>query len=118
VSVRADGTQADGDTWYLYPAQSAMDASGRHIVYNTSASNLAPTDGNTRQHVLRYDQVTRRSEVVSRGRDGTAANGDSFSPTVDAAGLLVAHESSASNLVAGDTNGWRDAFVTTARRGW
>ncbi len=51
-------------------------------------------------------QETTRVSVASR----VEANGHSFSPSISADGKIVAFESSASNLVAGDTNGFVDVF--------
>jgi Tol biopolymer transport system component len=56
----------------------------------------------------RVAQVTRR---VSVGPGGQQANGGSRKPAISADGRFVAFESSASNLVAGDTNGHIDVFV-------
>jgi Tol biopolymer transport system component len=50
-------------------------------------------------------------ERVSVASDGTQSNGDSFIPAVSGDGRLVAFQSSASNLVAGDTNGVPDVFL-------
>jgi Tol biopolymer transport system component len=49
------------------------------------------------------------------GVDGAAPNGDMESPSLSADGKLVAFCSSATNLVAGDTNGRKDVFVTEVR---
>ena len=48
---------------------------------------------------------------VAHGAPGTPGNGPSSGAVVSADGRFVAFSSRASNLVAGDTNGLRDAFV-------
>jgi Tol biopolymer transport system component len=48
---------------------------------------------------------------VSVKSNGKQANDASFDPSISADGRLVAFESFASNLVAGDTSGRLDAFV-------
>ena len=48
---------------------------------------------------------------ISVSTEGGEANGSSRSPTVSATGRYVAFVSSATNLVAGDTNGVEDVFV-------
>jgi hypothetical protein len=99
----------------------------RIIAFDSRASNLVPGDTNGTSDVF----VVRRggsfgnggspwiaggTKLVSRGLDGSPANGPSFLPAVD--GNLhnpprcVAFLSAASNLVAGDTNGKFDAFVS------
>jgi hypothetical protein len=111
VSVAADGTQADDDTW-----GSTMDFSGRYIAYYTLASNLVGGDTNDRQDVLVYDQVTHSTRIVSTGIDATYPNAGSYSPSIDAHGRQIAYSSEASNLILDDTNEVEDIFVTTAHR--
>ena len=53
-------------------------------------------------------QVTLRVSVDPQGHQ---SNRDSITQAISANGRFVAFESAASNLVAGDTNGARDAFV-------
>jgi len=48
---------------------------------------------------------------VSVASDGAQGNDYSYSPSISADGRYVAFDSSASNLVSGDTNGARDVFV-------
>ena len=50
---------------------------------------------------------------VSRGLDGAAGNGASSYGEIVSNGRYVVFTSSSSNLVAGDTNGMQDVFVTT-----
>ncbi|MBZ6075417.1 hypothetical protein [Microvirga puerhi] len=52
------------------------------------------------------DLITR----ISTAADGTAGNGDSAAPSLSRDGRYVAFQSSASNLVSGDTNGIDDVF--------
>jgi Tol biopolymer transport system component len=53
-------------------------------------------------------QRTTRVSVDSAGVQG---NGSSSNPAISADGRFVAFDSPASNLVAGDENGWSDVFV-------
>ncbi|MBR0870827.1 PD40 domain-containing protein [Bradyrhizobium tropiciagri] len=48
---------------------------------------------------------------VSTGATGAQADGDSFTPVFSPDGTKVAFESTADNLVSGDTNGQADVFV-------
>ncbi|MCA9905708.1 MAG: PD40 domain-containing protein, partial [Anaerolineae bacterium] len=48
--------------------------------------------------------------MVSRGYDGSPANGRSYHPTISSDGLYVVFASDASNLLPGDTNGRSDVF--------
>ncbi|HUE85229.1 MAG TPA: hypothetical protein VMO26_04055, partial [Vicinamibacterales bacterium] len=54
---------------------------------------------------------------VSVGSDGTPGNGNSSVPAISADGRWVAFESWASNLVAGDTNGFSDIFAHDRQTG-
>jgi hypothetical protein len=55
--------------------------------------------------------VTGTTERVGVASGGGQANGLSEQPAISADGHHVAFESSAPNLVAGDTNGSQDVFV-------
>jgi Tol biopolymer transport system component len=50
------------------------------------------------------------TELITVGVDGSAANGDSYSPCFSANGRYLVFNSMASNLVATDTNGSTDVF--------
>ena len=55
--------------------------------------------------------MTGSTTRVSVASDGTQANSDSYVGSLSADGRFVVFESTASNLVAGDTNGTTDIFV-------
>ena len=57
------------------------------------------------------DRKTGTTTLVSMSSSGVRGNDDSIYPTVSTDGRFVAFFSFATNLVAGDTNGWSDAFV-------
>jgi TolB protein len=59
-----------------------------------------------------------KTELVSVSSTGVQADGKNSHPAVSGNGAVVAFESGATNLVAGDTNGTRDVYVcdrTTGR---
>lgn len=69
----------------------------------------------------RYPKSTRTTFLLSRAFDGGLPNGPSRNPSVSGDGRIargIAFESDASNLVAGDTNGLTDIFVTFRRKPW
>jgi Tol biopolymer transport system component len=83
---------------------------------------LASTDGSTEvpgstQNIFVKDTCTGVSScapsttLVSAGMSSTPANGDSIAPAISADGRYVTFLSSASNLVASDTNSAADVFV-------
>jgi cold shock CspA family protein len=106
VSVDSSGAQAN------YPSgEPAISADGTLAVFSTAASNLAPGDTNNQYDVFVHDRLSGTTERVSVDSAGGQANNGSLSPSVSANGRVVAFESDASNLVAGDTNGRTDVFV-------
>ncbi len=107
VSVATGGTQAEGGSSY----SAAISADGSTIAYYSYATNLVSLDTNGVGDVFVYDVETDTTTRVSVATDGTQSNGHSHSPSISADGFTIAYVSSASNLVAGDTNGWPDVFV-------
>ncbi len=61
--------------------------------------------------VFAYDRETHETTCVSVAADGTEGNGYSWNPSISSDGRYIAFFSSASNLVANDTNGQPDIFV-------
>jgi Tol biopolymer transport system component len=59
-------------------------------------------------------QVTLRASVGSSGAQGDSS---SFYSSISADGRILAFESSSTNLVPGDTNGWQDIFVRDRQSG-
>jgi len=120
VSVANDGGQANG-------ASGEPVFTGRYVAFSSLASNLVPGDVNGLQDVFLRDTclgepgcVATSTRLVSVGRLGGPANGASSDPQVswglsdsqghDYHGRYVAFVSSATNLVAGDSNGATDVF--------
>ena len=70
VSVASDGTEGNGDS--LRPT---ITADGRHVVFNSTASNLVPTDTNGVHDVFVHDRETGVTERVSVSSTGDEAEG-------------------------------------------
>ncbi len=102
------GVPADGVPVDLHLSTSA---DGRHVTFVSDANNLVPSDTNGKWDIFVYDRITGMTERVSVNSSGIQANGDSYHASISADGRYVAFESSASNLVPGDTNGRMDIFV-------
>jgi len=90
-----------------YPSVSA---NGRFVAFS-SVSDLVSDDTNFAEDVFVVDRETGTIELISRAADGNPGNSFSISPSVSADGRFVAFQSSASNLVSGDTNNTMDVFV-------
>jgi Tol biopolymer transport system component len=108
VSVATSGRQANGAVVGDWPA---ISANGRYVAFDSDASNLVPGDTDGSNDVFVRDRSRRVTERVSVATSGRQGNGDSYSPSISSDGRYVAFASDASNLVRGDSNGWRDVFV-------
>ena len=107
VDVSSAGSPVhDGAPW-----ANTVSGDGRRVVFVSTATNLVPNDGNQKSDVFLRDRETGTTEIVSLDSAGHQANDHSWWTAVSADGRFVAFESTASNLVAGDTNGWGDVFV-------
>jgi Tol biopolymer transport system component len=107
VSVRTDLT-AGGNGVSMLPS---ISADGRFVAFTSSAGNLIAGDTNGEFDIFVRDLDRGRTVRVSRRNAGGQANGSSFFPSISADGRYVAFESSATNLVPGDTNHRDDVFV-------
>jgi Tol biopolymer transport system component len=106
VSIASDGTQANGGSY-----APSLSADGQYVAFRSNANNLVSGDTNVVDDVFLHDTQTGQTTRVSIASDGTQGNRHSFTPSLSADGRYVAFVSDASNLVSGDTNGYRDIFV-------
>lgn len=88
-----------------------VSSDGSTIAYLSGASNLVTGDTNGFQDIFVFDRASGVTERVSVGMGGAEANGHSENPKLSHDGRLVLFISHATNLVPGDTNGKRDAFL-------
>jgi Tol biopolymer transport system component len=106
VSVSSTGAEADG---YSYSPSISDD--GMYVVFESDATNLVAGDTNAARDVFVRDRAHGTTYRVSRDSAGAEGNGVSENAKISADGRYVAFHSSATNLVAGDTNAVRDVFV-------
>ena len=110
VSVAGCASEANGDS--LDPRVSS---NGRYVAFESSATNLVNGDTNGFTDVFVRDLVDKTTQRVSLSGSGSQANGGvpdgTLSASINASGVYVAFSSDATNLVGGDTNGFRDVFV-------
>jgi len=88
---------------------------GRWVTFTSNAINLVARDLNLTYDIFVRDRKTKQIQRISVGVNGTEANGPSTNPVISADGRYVAFESDATNLVAGDTNGYTDVFLRDLR---
>lgn len=91
----------------------AVSGDGRFVVWASRASNLVAGDTNGVADVFVRDRQSGTTTRLSVNSGGAQANGESglAGTAVSYDGRIVAFDSSASNLVANDTNGVSDVFV-------
>ncbi|MEE1609735.1 hypothetical protein [Microvirga sp. CF3016] len=106
LSTAVDGAQATG-----YSSNPAISQDGRFVVFESTASDLVAGDTNNRTDIFLKNLDTQAITRVSTAADGTQANNGSTNAQVSSDGRYVVFESSASNLVAGDTNDRADIFL-------
>jgi Tol biopolymer transport system component len=106
ISVDLYGNEANGSS--TFPAVSA---NSRFVAFDSGATNLVSVDTNDHQDIFVHDRAMGGITRVSVVSDSTQADGSSYAPAISAGGRFVAFHSYATNLVAGDTNGWVDVFV-------
>jgi Tol biopolymer transport system component len=89
---------------------------GRFVAFVASDGILAD-DTNGFSDVFLRDREAGTTILVTRGAEGSAANGQPGVPQISGDGRFVAYESQASNLVAGDTNESGDVFLYDVQSG-
>jgi len=99
VSVDSAGNQANG-----FSSSPAITGGGRYVAFASGATNLVTDDTNGIQDIFVHDRITGTTELVSVDSTGNQANAYSNLSGISADGRFVGFQSSASNLVPGDTN--------------
>ncbi len=124
VADSSSGRPAGGGGDSVAPV---LSSDGRYVLFSSTANNLALTTSNTpfrtayppRLNVFLRDPS--KTALVSLNAAGTGGgNGDSIATDLSKYGRQAVFESSASDLVAGDTNNcsdvfWRDIVAGTTR---
>jgi Tol biopolymer transport system component len=106
VSSNSVGNQGDGPS-----AVGGISADGRYVAFFSSGDNLVSGDTNGTQDIFVKDLATGITTRANTSSSGAQANNWSEYASISADGRYVAFESSADNLVSGDTNGYADIFV-------
>jgi Tol biopolymer transport system component len=89
-----------------------MSSDGRYVAFESTSGDLVAGD-HTREwaDIFVRDMVTGVTVRASVDRDGGDPNDNSVKPSISADGRYVAFESSATDLVPGDTNHYFDIYV-------
>jgi Tol biopolymer transport system component len=116
VTTRLSVDSSGGDGLGLSTTPT-ISADGRFVAFTSVAPNLVPGDAGGLADIFVHDRQTGVTQKVTAGLRGAQTNGDNFFPTVSSDGRFIAFQSSASNLVAHDTNELADVFLHDRRTG-
>lgn len=106
VSVDTSGVQGNDHSF-----KPSVSTDGLYTAYESRASNLVTGDTNGSEDIFIHERPSGITFRVSVDSTGSQAFGSSMNPSISAAGRYVAFQSSAGNLVPGDTNMSTDIFV-------
>lgn len=106
VSVGDQGQQGDGNCSGV-----AVSNDGRFVAFGSDSTNLVPNDSNNTVDVFLWDATTGTSRLVSQTPTGASGDSRSEFPSMDGLGRRIVFQSRATDLVAGDSNGFQDVFV-------
>ena len=112
ASTSSSGAQSNGASH-----DPVVSADGRYVAFRSAATNLVTGDTNGQQDIFRKDVQTGTTIRVSIATSGTQGNALSDDPQISDDGNRIAFHGDATNLVTGDTNGVRDAFVRDVSAG-
>ncbi|HEY9348834.1 MAG TPA: hypothetical protein VIQ53_26120, partial [Inquilinus sp.] len=90
---------------------------GRTIIYHSQASDLVNGDTNGATDVFLWDVQTGTTTLVSIPAGGGQGDNGSGNTDVSGGGRYVVFNSSATNMVDGDTNGQVDIFIRDLQTG-
>jgi len=93
VSSSASGEEGNGDSYYP-----AISGDGKSVAFESYSTNLVENDKNGLRDVFVWHSATGKIKTVSVGKNGTAADAESYEASVSGDGNLIAFTSTASNI--------------------
>ncbi len=105
ISVNANGGQANSTSW-----APSVSENGLYVAFHSSANNLVLNDTNGRTDVFLKNTQTGEVTRISVDANGLESNGNSSNPSITPDGRYVVYESSATNIVPGDTDSVIDIY--------
>jgi Tol biopolymer transport system component len=97
---------------------SAISGNGQFVVFIAGADNLVPDDTNPSYDAFLRDLTAGTTERVSIADDeAQMLGGNASNPAITPDGRFIAFHTPAYNLVANDSNGYRDVFVRDRQLG-
>lgn len=126
VSVASDGSEADEDSQGIFNEHPvSISGDGRYIAFSSTAGNLTEEPvsgclvdaagirrGPCNNNIYVHDRQSKQTRLVSPGRDGSAADANSYAPSISESGKYVVFASDATNLTINDDNVCLPGFFT------
>ena len=109
VSKSSSGEQ--GNNTGSVTNEVAISADGRFVTFENHSTNLVPGVRDRGPRIYVHDRSAGLTELVSVSTTGEAAFG--AAPSISADGEFIVFKSFADNLVAGDSNGLLDVFISS-----
>ncbi len=106
VSVDSMGLEANGSSFFP-----SISADGKVVAFESNATNLVASDTNGATDIFLHTMSTGETSRISVDTGGMEALGMSMAPEISDDGSKVVFHSSASNLIAADTNFVTDVFL-------
>ncbi len=94
ISKTTSGAEANGNC-----QMAAISADGKTVAFESYATNLASDDNNGARDVFVWSAKSGLVKLISKSPSGSAANGESYEPSVSDDGSVIAYTSAASNIV-------------------
>ncbi|MEX2252796.1 MAG: hypothetical protein WD649_01455 [Thermoleophilaceae bacterium] len=109
-----EGVAANGSSY-----RPSISDDGRYVAYETTASNLSATDGDSQRDVYRRDVTDAQTKLASRANGANGAGGDDESSQAMIAGdgQHVVFTSKANNFSSQDENLYSNVFVRDVAAG-
>jgi len=93
VSASASGAEGNADSYYP-----AISGDGKTVAFESYSSNLVEGDKNGLRDVFVWHAATGKIQTVSVGKNGAAADAESYEASVSGDGNLIAFTSAAGNI--------------------
>ena len=93
VSSSPSGEEGNADSYYP-----AISGDGKTVAFESNSSNLVGDDKNGLKDVFVWSASTGKIQTVSVGKNGIAADAESYEASVSGDGNLIAFTSAASNI--------------------
>jgi hypothetical protein len=106
ISVSNAGIEWDGTSY-----GTKITSDGRYVLFESDATNLVANDTNATTDIFVRDTTNSTTTRISVNNAGIEWNGFSEGIDITPNGRFVLFDSSATNLVANDTNGRQDVFI-------